>query len=140
MEAKAVCVMRTDLRNGEGLKVPKGKLCAQSGHAFVGLLLRLMSDKFSFDEGWKRKALDFQTDSALDEWITKSFTKVVLGVDSEKELLSIYEKAQKLFLNTVLITDNGKTEFAVPTNTCVGIGPNWSDLINEVTGHLRLFQ
>jgi peptidyl-tRNA hydrolase len=42
VKAKAVCVMRTDLRNSDGHKVPKGKLIAQGGHAFVGLILKLM--------------------------------------------------------------------------------------------------
>jgi hypothetical protein len=33
MKAKAICVMRTDLRNYEGYKVPKGKLIALGGYA-----------------------------------------------------------------------------------------------------------
>jgi PTH2 family peptidyl-tRNA hydrolase len=35
--------------------------------------------------------------------------------------------------------DAGLTEFnGVPTKTCIAIGPNWSDEIDEITGHLKL--
>jgi PTH2 family peptidyl-tRNA hydrolase len=134
MKAKAVCVMRTDLRNSDGFKVPKGKLVAQGGHAFVGLITKQMS---RWDDGvWE---LDMLKDSPLYAWLTGIFTKIVLGVGSEEELLRIYDEASELGLNTVLITDAGHTEFAEPTITCIGIGPAWSEDIDKITGHLKGF-
>ena len=39
------------------------------------------------------------------------FTKIVLAVDSQEEMLQIFRKAKELNLNTSLIVDNGKTVF-----------------------------
>lgn len=131
-KAKAVCVMRTDLRNSDGHKVPKGKLIAQGGHAFVGLITKYLVG----DKGYK--CLSVSEDSAIWQWLNGKFTKIVLAVDSEKELLLIYTAAQQAGLNTCLIEDAGDTEFAGnPTITCVGIGPDWEDKIDEITGHLK---
>jgi peptidyl-tRNA hydrolase len=139
MKAKAVCVMRTDLRNSDGFKVPKGKLIAQGGHAFVGLLLRELRSDTPDDKSEKMLEHYLVEGTALCDWVTGIFTKVVLAADSEEELLDIYSKAQLAGLNTVLITDAGHTEFSEPTNTCIGIGPDWEYNIDIVTGHLKGF-
>jgi PTH2 family peptidyl-tRNA hydrolase len=138
MKAKAVCVMRTDLRNSDGHKVPKGKLIAQGGHAFVGLLLKKMVHTTD-DEG-KDYGVYARKESPLYTWIEEKFTKIVLAVDSEEELAEIYFKAMTAGLNVVDIVDNGETEFGKPTFTCIGIGPAWSEDIDKITGHLKLFQ
>lgn len=49
------------------------------------------------------------------------------------------KKAKEDRLNTVLIRDNGSTEFSEPTVTCIGIGPDWEENIDLVTGHLKGF-
>jgi PTH2 family peptidyl-tRNA hydrolase len=37
------------------------------------------------------------------------------------------------------MTDNGKTEFhEEPTRTCLAIGPNEAEKIDEITGELQL--
>ena len=38
-----------------------------------------------------------------------------------------------------MIIDLGKTEFnGEPTKTCLAIGPNKTELIDSITGHLKL--
>ena len=70
----------------------------------------------------------------------KSFTKICLTVNSEEELLKVYNECKLNAIPTVLITDNGRTEFNdIPTNTCIGIGPFWNCEINKVTSHLKLY-
>ncbi len=138
MKAKAVCVMRTDLRNSDGFKVPKGKLIAQGGHAFVGLLTNYFSV-------WKYQAQNIfvlegeYINEPTYEWLEGKFTKIVLACNSEEELMELYEKAREAGLNVVLITDCGDTEFPVPTRTCIGIGPAWEKEIDKITGHLKGF-
>jgi peptidyl-tRNA hydrolase, PTH2 family len=140
MKAKAVCVMRTDLRNSDGNKVPKGKLIAQGGHAFVGLITNLFH-RYEFPvKSWGIYQLEVDIASPVDEWLNKSFTKVVLGVDSEQELIDLYHIALSEGLNVVKIVDNGQTEFGKPTLTCIGIGPDWEEKIDKVTGNLKGFQ
>jgi PTH2 family peptidyl-tRNA hydrolase len=74
------------------------------------------------------------------EWIESGFTKVCVRVDSEEQLLEVYQRAKDAGLAAHLITDSGKTEFdGVPTKTCCAIGPDYSDRIDKVTGHLELY-
>jgi PTH2 family peptidyl-tRNA hydrolase len=130
--AKQVIVMRKDLN------MRKGKMVAQGAHA---------SMKFILDRGYYGQSeLDHPeafhsriTAPAIKSWINGLFTKVCVSVDSESELIEIYEKAKDAGLIASIITDAGLTEFnGVPTKTCIAIGPNWADEIDPVTNHLKL--
>lgn len=44
-------------------------------------------------------------------WLTGSFAKVCCRVNSDAELLSIYDQATTAGIEVHLITDSGKTEF-----------------------------
>ena len=78
------------------------------------------------------------------EWMVevpgeKSFAKIVVQVENEEELVAIYEKAKIAGLESNLITDSGATEFhGVPTKTAVGIGPDYSEKTDLITGNLKL--
>jgi PTH2 family peptidyl-tRNA hydrolase len=74
------------------------------------------------------------------QWLsTGRMTKICVRVDSEKELFDIQRKAREAGLTVHVITDAGLTEFkGVPTKTCLAIGPNRSDEIDAITGHLKL--
>lgn len=124
-KVKLTCVMRRDLRNSDGHKIPKGKLMAQAGHAYVGAVLQNQNRSTPYNQ------------EVLNLWLKGSFFKIALGVDSEAELLEIYEEAKKAGLNVVLITDAGHTEFEKPTITCIGIGPDYERKINQITSKLR---
>ena len=120
-DSKQVIVMRKDLN------MRKGKMVAQGCHASVKAVL---------DSG---NLNNLQPKSAIKHWFENGVAKICLGVDSEKELLEIYNKAKAAKLVCALITDAGLTEFdGVPTKTCCAIGPEWSDEIDRITGHLKL--
>jgi peptidyl-tRNA hydrolase, PTH2 family len=73
-------------------------------------------------------------------WLERSNRKVTVKVGSEAELLAVYEKARLAGLVVHLITDGGLTEFGgVPTRTCLGIGPDYDERIDPVTGDLELY-
>ena len=78
MSVKQVIVMRTDL----GMR--KGKMCAQAAHASM----KIFFDRFVL-AGDKRYS--FEATSEMAAWIHGAFTKIVVGVDSEGELLRIHE-------------------------------------------------
>lgn len=123
-KVKQVIVMRKDLN------MRKGKMVAQGAHASIAFLSNRIRANFGL-----ATPLTF----AESEWINGSFFKVVVGVDSEKELLDILEKARTLGVECNLITDQGHTEFnGVPTNTCLALGPDYSSKIDTITGHLKL--
>ena len=130
--AKQVIVIRKDLN------MRKGKMVAQGAHASMAAVLDrmvILSHKKEIQE----KTLILESGTPMESWINGLFTKVCVSVDSELELLEIYEKAKAAGLIASIITDAGLTEFnGVPTKTCIAIGPNWSDEVNEITGHLKL--
>jgi PTH2 family peptidyl-tRNA hydrolase len=118
-DIKQVIVMRKDLN------MRKGKMCAQAAHASIHFTVGLIMD----DIGPSRLQI---------EWLTQGMTKICVGVNSEAELIDIYDKAEAAGLTVHLITDAGLTEFDGPTKTCLAIGPNRAEHIDEITGELKL--
>jgi PTH2 family peptidyl-tRNA hydrolase len=120
MNTKQTIVMRHDLNMRLGKKI------AQGSHASMAWLSHLVQENRSLSE--EQKA-----------WMEGSFKKICVRVDSEAELLDIYNKAKEKGLEAHLICDSGLTEFhGIPTNTCCAIGPNLDVSIDEITGHLKL--
>jgi PTH2 family peptidyl-tRNA hydrolase len=75
----------------------------------------------------------------LGQWLEGRFTKVCVSVDSEQELIDIYEQAKSAGLLCSIITDAGLTEFnGVPTKTAVAIGPAYPEEVDPITRHLKL--
>ena len=102
----------------------KGKMVAQGSHASLGAILR---------DG------KLKTDKDTKAWIEGRFTKICVSVDSEEELIEIYNKAKNAKLNCSLITDAGLTEFhGEPTKTAVAVGPGIPEIIDKITGNLKL--
>ena len=133
MISKQVIVMRKDLN------MRKGKMIAQGSHASMKVLLDKMNMHPTEESGVHEMTLYLNDGTALMDWIEGKFTKICLSVDSESELEEIYNKAKEKGLICSLIIDAGLTEFnGVPTKTCCAIGPEWSDKIDEITGHLKL--
>lgn len=121
--------------------VRKGKIAAQCCHASLGALLKEF-DKLKFPDGTITYTLTFGKDSIMDKWLNGIFTKICLSVDTEEELVALYEKIQSENPNipVAMIEDAGLTEFhGVKTKTCIGIGPYWSDEIDIFTKNLLLF-
>lgn len=122
---KQVIVMRHDL----GMR--RGKQIAQGAHAAMSFLSQRLQDLQTI------RLDDFSTEQQA--WLTGSFAKVCCRVQSEEELMQIYEQAVSAGLEVHLITDSGKTEFhGQPTRTCLAIGPATADRIDAITGHLEL--
>lgn len=110
---KQVILVRIDL------KMPKGKMAAQVAHASVEAVLK--SDK-----------------KLVQEWHHEGMKKVILKVDSMKELLKFKNDAEDSGMVTALITDAGKTFFNQAETTCLAIGPDDEDKIDALTGKLKL--
>jgi PTH2 family peptidyl-tRNA hydrolase len=129
------------------LNMRKGKMVAQGAHASLAVVLEhaqrpdMKGDCVVLDlyDSTVELRDRYRTEYPLGTWLKGSFTKVCVSVDSEDELLAIAATARLKGIPSVVITDNGLTEFnGVPTKTCCGIGPWWSDEIDEITGHLKL--
>jgi len=114
---KQVIVLRVDL------KMSKGKIAAQAGHAAVSAAeeARKQCPKW-----WKA-------------WIEEGQCKIAVKAGSEEELLKLEKKAKELAIPCALITDRGLTELPPGTVTCLGIGPAHSDQVDKITGNMNLF-
>ncbi len=127
---KQVIVIRRDLR------MRRGKEIAQGAHASMAWLAERVLARLT-PAG---SVADVQLSEAERAWLTSSFRKVTVKVGSEQELLAVYAKALEDGLVAHLVTDRGLTEFGgIPTRTCLGIGPDYDDLIDPVTGDLELY-
>lgn len=129
--------MRTDLN------MRRGKQIAQGAHASLGVILAMMNSRYEQPFGALQptevKELYLFNNTPIEKWINGIFTKIGLRIGSEKELLELYEQAKNAKLPTILITDNGITEFnGVPTKTCIAIGPGYEKDIDKITSHLKL--
>jgi len=120
-EYKQSIVLRRDLR------MSCGKAAAQAAHASVEAVLMVLD---SGNPTWKRWLLD---------WRRTGQKKVVLRVDSEEELLKVYADARSLGLPASLIADAGLTQLPPGTKTAVAVGPAPSQLVDRVTGRLKLY-
>ena len=125
---KQVIVMRKDLN------MRKGKMIAQGAHASVMVCVDIQS-QWCPDYGFS----EVQGGPEFDEWMGSGMTKICVGVDSEADLIDIYEKAKRSGIACALVQDAGHTEFAgVPTYTCCAVGPDTDEKVDEITGSLKL--
>ncbi len=101
------------------LKLPKGKMAAQCGHAAVDAALKANRED-------------------LAVWRTEGMAKIVLKVADEKELYKYIQMAKDAKLATSVITDAGRTVVEPGTVTCGAIGPADDAKIDAIVGHLKL--
>ncbi|XP_051541974.1 peptidyl-tRNA hydrolase 2, mitochondrial-like [Myxocyprinus asiaticus] len=116
-EFKMILVVRTDLKMG------KGKVAAQCSHAAVSAY----------------KQVQRRNPELLKQWEYCGQPKVVVKAPDEDCLLELLTHAKALGLPVSLIQDAGRTQIAPGSRTVLGVGPGPADLIDKVTGHLKLY-
>lgn len=117
-ELKQVILMRTDLN------MSKGKIAAQASHASVECVLKSLKSK--------------KTELLVKEWHSQGMMKIVLKVQSEKELYDYVQQAKDEGMITSIITDAGHTFVEEGTVTCCAIGPEGIEEIDKITGKLKV--
>lgn len=125
-DVKQVIVVRKDLN------MRKGKIAAQVAHAAM---------KFLVDNNEAERSdemiIKLKPEEAM--WLSGSFKKVVVGVDSEEALRQLIFQAELEDIEVHPIVDDGRTEFnGVPTLTCAAFGPCAAAKIDKITGNLKL--
>lgn len=116
-DCKLVLVVRNDLKMG------KGKAAAQCAHAAVT----------AYKQAQKKEPY------LLKLWLMTGQRKVVVKADSEDEIIELQRKAAEAGLLTSVIHDAGHTQVAAGSLTVLGVGPASAQLLDEVTGQLKLF-
>lgn len=113
---KLIIVVRGDL------KLSPGKMAAQVAHAAVNCALAA-----------KKRSPDW-----FDRWYAEGQRKVVVRVPTLAELYERKAIAEDMRLVTSLVIDAGMTEIPPNTVTCLGVGPGPNDIVDKVTGDLKL--
>ena len=126
-EPKQVLVLRKDLN------MRKGKMVAQGAHASMANVF----SKATYDDSLRRVTLAL-TEVEWAWLVTGRFKKICVGVDSEEELFFVHKQARLQGLACSLIQDSGLTEFKEPTFTALAVGPDKPELVDWVTGRLKL--
>ena len=103
----------------ESLRLPRGKLAAQVGHAAVSAFIGA-------------------NPVSQQQWLDAGMPKVVLRAASEEQLLDLHHKARAAGISSYLVRDAGHTVIEPGTATCVGIGPAESADLEPITGELKL--
>ncbi|XP_028838388.1 peptidyl-tRNA hydrolase 2, mitochondrial [Denticeps clupeoides] len=116
-EFKMVLVVRTDLKMG------KGKVAAQCSHAAVSAY----------------KQVQRRDPELLKRWEYCGQPKVVLKAPDEDCLFRLLSGAKEAGLPVSLVQDAGRTQVAPGSRTVLGVGPGPAELVDGVTGHLKLF-
>lgn len=111
-----ILVVRNDLKMG------KGKIAAQCGHAAVG----------AYQTAVRRYP------ATLRRWNDSGCAKIAVKADSKEQLLAIRQKALALDFNVCMIRDAGRTQIEPNTITVLAIGPADVDALDRITGHLKL--
>ncbi len=116
VEYKQAIILRSDLGMG------KGKLVAQGCHASIDAFEKARSSKSDWVEEWKEGGC----------------RKIVVKVQSERELVEVFMRAKKATLPCSLISDAGHTQVEPGSKTAVAIGPAPEEEIDKITDKLKL--
>jgi len=112
---KLVLVINNDLKMG------KGKIAAQAGHASVSATMKA---------GEKSPLI-------LDSWLKSGQKKVCLKTNFD-DLIDLENKAKSIGIQTVRINDAGKTQIPSGSLTVIAFGPDDEEKLEQLTGHLKL--
>ncbi len=110
---KQVMVVRTDLKMG------KGKIAAQCCHACLGAYKKCDKDK-------------------IRKWESEAYAKVVVKAPDLETLFVLKEMAKKNDIANYLVTDAGRTQVPESTITVLGLGPDEDEILDKLTGDLKL--
>ncbi|PVV01633.1 hypothetical protein BB560_003937 [Smittium megazygosporum] len=115
-ELKMVLVVRSDLKMG------KGKIAAQCSHATLACYKKSLRE----------------APEKLQTWEYTAQAKVALKCQNEAQLISLYKKAKSQGIVAEYIRDAGRTQIEAGSITVLGIGPDYLEEVDKITGELQL--
>ncbi|XP_075213848.1 peptidyl-tRNA hydrolase 2, mitochondrial-like [Lycorma delicatula] len=105
------------------LKMGKGKIAAQCGHAIISLC----------------KKANKNSKKLLKEWIEEGQDITLFTVNSSENFDDLMQMAEMESLNQCVIADAGRTQIKSGSLTVMGLGPADIETINRVVGQLPLY-
>ena len=112
----------------DGLKMGKGKIGAQCGHATLA--------------GWQRaKRISSQSkywNKVLEKWNWEGTKKICVKVKETEEIINVQKMANQLGLPSYIVADAGHTQIAAGSLTVCALGPADSAHIDLITKDKKL--
>tara|TARA_B100001778_G_scaffold334793_1_gene347844 strand:+ start:2034 stop:2453 length:420 start_codon:yes stop_codon:yes gene_type:complete len=115
-EVKMVFIINSELKMG------KGKIAAQVGHAAVSSTLK-SGDK---------------TPELLEAWLASGQKKICVKGNDAEHLLQLEKQSSERDITTVKINDAGHTQIPSGSLTVLSLGPDMETNLNKITGDLKL--
>ncbi|KAJ7655043.1 peptidyl-tRNA hydrolase [Mycena polygramma] len=115
-----------------------GKTSAQCGHATLACYRALVKRNPQLVKHWERTGYRSRSFRRILSSFVPSQAKIALKATSEKQLLELEVLAKSLNLCARSVQDQGLTQVEPGTRTVLAIGPAPVELVNQVTGKLRL--
>jgi PTH2 family peptidyl-tRNA hydrolase len=116
MNTKLIYCVRNDLKMG------KGKIAAQVGHATIGIYQKNLKEKRDI----------------MSKWLDEGQAKIVVKINSERDMNNLKYKAEQLGMCTHIVHDAGHTQVAEGSATVLVIGPDYDNRLKQITNHLKL--
>ena len=113
-EVKMVLCVRDDLKMG------KGKIGAQCGHATLG----------TFKSAQKLCGGSKYWTKVMEKWTWEGQKKICVKVKDESDLLEVQKLANKLGIPSYMVADAGRTQIQAGSLTVCGLGPVESQHVN----------
>lgn len=104
------------------LKMGKGKIAAQVGHAAV---------KATLKSGETRPEL-------LDAWLSTGQKKICVKADDARQIEQIEQEAKQHNVLSSKIHDAGHTQIPAGSLTVLALGPDENEKLDALTGELKL--
>ena len=104
------------------VEMGKGKIAAQVGHASVQAFLNAGASY----------------PSEVEAWLASGQKKICLKVPEADDFTSLRREAQRRGIPFHLVQDAGHTQIPKGSSTVLAIGPFDEDVLDELTGHLKL--
>ena len=113
---KLVCVVN------QSLKMGKGKIAAQVGHAAVESFLRVGATH----------------PGHLDAWLANGQKKICLKGKDEAVFSELIHAANREHIPHHIVRDAGHTQIPSGSQTVLALGPFDEEHLDKITGHLKL--
>ena len=113
---KLVCVVN------QSLKMGKGKIAAQVGHASVQAFLNA----------------GVTHPSEVEAWLASGQKKICLKTPEAKDFDALQKETRRFEVPTHLVHDAGHTQIPAGSQTVLALGPFDETVLDELTGHLKL--
>jgi len=107
----------------EDLKMKKGKIGAQCGHATLGLYKKILGKK--------------KYEKMLEDWETKGQKKIVAKLKDEAAMNLLVSKATDANIPFYVVQDAGHTQVAAGSRTVIAL-IEYENKVNTLTSRLKL--